>query len=80
MKTFIDHKIKYQRVIIKISGEALQGKNRFGINVTVLYRILTEIKYLLDLGVEIAIVIGGGNLFRGKQLKILGISHIVADQ
>ncbi|QJC38569.1 UMP kinase [Enterobacteriaceae endosymbiont of Donacia fulgens] len=62
----IKKKIIYNRIILKISGEFLQGKNLSGIDNKLLDYIIKEIKSILPLGIEIAIVIGGGNLFRGK--------------
>ncbi len=60
---------KYKRVILKISGEALAGKRRFGIDSETLGRISDEIKKAFELGVEIAVVIGGGNFWRGRSGK-----------
>ncbi|QJC35710.1 UMP kinase [Enterobacteriaceae endosymbiont of Donacia sparganii] len=62
----IKKKIIYDRIILKISGEFLQGKNLSGIDNKLLDYIIQEIKSILPLGIEIGIVIGGGNLFRGK--------------
>ncbi|MDR2634873.1 MAG: UMP kinase [Clostridiales bacterium] len=59
--------IKYKRVIIKLSGEALSGKGGFGIDWDVVTDIVKEIKTIKDLGVEIGIIIGGGNFWRGRQ-------------
>ena len=73
-------KTLYQRILIKLSGEALQGKEPFGIDASVLSRIITEVKELIALKVEVAIVIGGGNLFRGKQLSSTGLDRITGDQ
>lgn len=57
--------MKYKRVLLKLSGEALLGEKEFGIDNTILSRYAAEIKQIKDLGVELAIVIGGGNIFRG---------------
>ena len=62
-------KPKYKRIILKISGEALAGKNRFGLSDEMLLRVAKEIKEIHDLGVQAAIVIGGGNFWRGKSSK-----------
>ena len=58
--------IKYKRVLLKLSGEALAGENKTGISPEVLDEITSQIKDLKDLGVEVAVVVGGGNFWRGK--------------
>ena len=58
--------IKYKRILLKLSGEALAGENKTGISPEVLEDITSQVKDLKDLGVEIAIVVGGGNFWRGK--------------
>ena len=58
-------KPKFKRILLKLSGEALQGTDNFGINAKVLSTISSEIKEIHDSGVEVTIVIGGGNIFRG---------------
>ena len=58
--------IKYKRILLKLSGEALAGENRTGISPEVLDDITSQVKDLRDLGVEVAIVVGGGNFWRGK--------------
>jgi len=60
---------KYKRVILKISGEALAGESKFGLNEEMLFRVAKEIKEIRDLGTQIAIVIGGGNFWRGRTSK-----------
>ena len=57
--------LKYKRVLLKLSGEALAGELKTGINPDTVAAICTEIGGLLDLGVQLALVIGGGNIFRG---------------
>ncbi|MFL0246954.1 UMP kinase [Candidatus Clostridium stratigraminis] len=57
---------KYKRIILKLSGEALSGQDRFGIDFNVAKRIAEEIKELADLGIEIGAVVGGGNIWRGR--------------
>ena len=57
--------MKYKRILLKLSGEALLGNQEFGIDNSVLSKYAREIKAIADLGVEVAIVIGGGNIFRG---------------
>lgn len=59
--------IKYKRVLLKLSGEALMGKQQFGIDPAILDQFANEIKSVVDEGIEVAIVIGGGNIFRGVQ-------------
>ena len=60
---------KYKRVLLKISGEALAGETRTGINEDITNKVAREIKQLIDLGVEVAIVVGGGNFWRGRSSK-----------
>ena len=62
-------KPKYKRVILKISGEALAGENKFGLNEEMLLRVAKEIKEVRDRGVQVAIVVGGGNFWRGRTSK-----------
>lgn len=71
--------IKYKRVVLKISGEALAGPQGFGINPPVIASIAKQIKEIHDLGVEIAIVCGGGNIWRGKTGAELGMERAQAD-
>ena len=59
--------MKYSRILLKLSGEALMGEKEFGIDTSVLSRYAQEIKAVTELGIELAIVIGGGNIFRGVQ-------------
>ena len=60
---------KYKRVILKISGEALAGESKFGLNEEMLLRVAKEIKEIRGLGVQVAIVVGGGNFWRGRTSK-----------
>lgn len=62
-------KMKYKRILIKISGEAIAGDKKFGIDQATLNHICKEIKKVADMGIEIAIVIGGGNFWRGRNGK-----------
>lgn len=71
--------MKYQRVLLKLSGESLQGDNSFGYNQEAVIKIVKEIKGLYDAGVQIAIVVGGGNIMRGKSLAGHGLSLATAD-
>jgi uridylate kinase len=69
----------YQRVIIKLSGEALKGNGTYGVNPTTVKNIATEIKGIYELGVEVGIVVGAGNLWRGKTGEELGMERAQAD-
>lgn len=60
---------KYKRVLLKISGEALAGSDRFGINEEMLKKVAIQIKTVRDMGVEVAVVVGGGNFWRGRTSK-----------
>ncbi len=71
--------LPYQRVLLKLSGEAIKGTREYGIDPQFLVFIAQEIKSGLDLGVEIAIVIGGGNIFRGLAASENGMDRIAAD-
>ena len=71
---------KYARVLIKLSGESLLGDSAYGINRDALQKVVAEIKSVVDLGVEVAIVIGGGNLFRGVATgSAIGMDRATAD-
>ena len=72
--------VKYRRVLLKLSGEALMGDAAYGIDPAVIRRIAEEVSSLARLKVEIAIVIGGGNIFRGAGLSASGIDRVTADQ
>lgn len=69
----------YKRILLKISGEALMGNQAFGLDAGVLGRTAKEIKQLNERGIEVAIVVGGGNLFRGAQLAALGMERVTGD-
>src|SRR2546422_11730754 len=71
--------LKYKRVLLKLSGEALMGDKGFGIDPDVVRRMATEIKDVHELGVEMAVVIGGGNIFRGLAASAQGFDRISAD-
>lgn len=60
---------KYKRVLLKISGEALAGEARFGINEDMLKKVALQVKEIKDMGVEVAVVVGGGNFWRGRSSK-----------
>ncbi len=72
--------LRYQRVLIKFSGEALLGDKKHGIDSEVVTAIAQEIRPLIIAGVEIGIVIGGGNFFRGAKLNQAAITRVTADQ
>jgi uridylate kinase len=69
----------YQRVILKLSGEALKGNGTYGIHPITVKGIATEIKEMYELGVQVGIVVGGGNLWRGKTGEELGMDRAQAD-
>ncbi|MCT0041263.1 UMP kinase [Weissella confusa] len=71
--------VKYKRVLLKLSGEALAGERGYGIDPETVNSIAVEIKDVYDLGVEIAIVVGGGNLWRGEAGAKLGMERAQAD-
>lgn len=69
----------YRRILLKLSGEALMGDEQFGIDPKVLDRMAQEIKELVELGVQVGLVLGGGNLFRGEGLAKAGMNRVVGD-
>lgn len=71
--------MKYNRILLKLSGEALMGKKQYGIDPARLDQYTQEIKSVKELGVEIAIVVGGGNIFRGVQAEHLTIDRVQGD-
>jgi uridylate kinase len=70
---------KYKRVLLKLSGEALMGDQGFGIDPQIVQRIANEIKEIHSLGVEVAVVIGGGNIFRGLKASEEGFDRVTGD-
>lgn len=70
---------KYKRVLLKLSGEALMGKQGLGIDPQVVNEIALELKEVKDLGAEIGVVIGGGNIFRGLSASARGMDRVTAD-
>jgi uridylate kinase len=72
-------KVRYKRVLLKLSGEALAGDKAFGISPEVIERIANEIKVVHQLGVEIAVVLGGGNIFRGIAGTAQGMDRSTSD-
>lgn len=71
--------LTYQRILLKLSGEALSGPRSYGIDAETVRRIAGEIKRVQDLGVEVAIVVGGGNMWRGADAAATGIDRATAD-
>ncbi len=69
----------YKRILLKLSGEALMGEDSYGINPAVIERIVSEIGEVVALGVQVAIVIGGGNIFRGVAPAAAGMDRATAD-
>lgn len=69
----------YKRIMLKLSGEALMGECSYGIDPVVIKRMAFEIKELSDLGVEVAVVVGGGNIFRGAGLAEAGMDRVAGD-
>jgi uridylate kinase len=71
--------LKFKRVLLKLSGEALQGNEGYGIDPIVIRKLAEEIKEVSVLGIELAIVIGGGNIFRGLSASMMGMDRTTAD-
>ncbi len=77
--TATDTKLAYKRILLKLSGEALMGEQEFGIDPVVIQRISREIAEVVNAGVEVGLVIGGGNIFRGVSLASGGIERATGD-
>jgi uridylate kinase len=71
--------MKYKRILLKLSGESLMGDKNYGIDPAMLQQYTAEIRKIKEMGVEIAIVIGGGNIFRGVQAEKSGIDRVQGD-
>jgi uridylate kinase len=71
--------VRYKRILLKLSGEALMGDEAYGISRATLAGIVTEIKSVVDLGIELGVVIGGGNIFRGMAGASAGMDRATAD-
>jgi len=69
----------YRRVVLKLSGQALMGERPYGIDPAELRRIARQIKVVADMGVQIAVVVGGGNIFRGAEAAVQGMDRATAD-
>jgi uridylate kinase len=72
-------KSQYKRILVKLSGEALLGNTDYGIDPAVLKRIAGELQDIIEMGVQVAVVIGGGNIFRGAGLARAGMDRVAAD-
>ena len=70
---------KYKRILLKLSGEALMGNGEFGIDPQVLHKMALAVGQLIGIGVQVGIVVGGGNLFRGKALQEAGLDRVAGD-
>jgi uridylate kinase len=71
--------LKYKRVLLKISGEALMGERKSGHDYITIKGIAEDIKEVINLGVEVCVVVGGGNIYRGSDASLLGIERAAAD-
>jgi len=74
-----DKSSQYKRILLKLSGEALMGEQNFGIDSAVLNRMALEIGQLVGIGVQVGLVVGGGNLFRGAALQKAGLDRVTGD-
>lgn len=70
---------KYKRVLLKLSGESFAGGNKFGIDIATLSKVAKQIKNVMEMGVAVAIVVGGGNIWRGDEAEANGIDRVTAD-
>ena len=70
---------KYKRVLLKLSGEAFGGESNYGIDIPTLGRIAKQIKELTQMGVGVAVVVGGGNIWRGSEAEASGMDRVTAD-
>src|SRR6266853_137379 len=69
----------YTRIVLKLSGESFQGSQGFGIDAETVHSMAREVKQVSDLGVQMAIIVGGGNIFRGTRQKSLSIDRATGD-
>ncbi len=76
----MNNNLKYKRILLKLSGESLAGEGEFGIDPQILTFFAKEIKKIHDLGVQVGIVIGGGNIYRGLNASGQGIDRVTGDQ
>ena len=70
---------KYKRVLLKLSGEALMGQDPFGINRDTIMQIVGQVKEIVDMGVQVGVVVGGGNIFRGVSAQAGSMDRATAD-
>ena len=70
---------KYKRVLLKLSGEAFGGESEFGIDVATLTKVVKQIKQVVEMGVGVGIVVGGGNIWRGSEAEANGMDRVTAD-
>jgi len=75
----MDDKLKYERIVLKISGEALAGNAGYGIDETIIQELASEIRDVHQFGVQVAVVLGGGNIFRGISAASYGMNRAEAD-
>jgi uridylate kinase len=73
------NKARYSRILVKLSGEALMGRADYGIDPAIIKRIAEELQEIIGLGVQLAVVIGGGNIFRGAGLARTGMDRVAGD-
>jgi uridylate kinase len=76
---YLKHNMKYKRILLKVSGEALMGDKQFGIDPKRLRQYAEDIKRVADQGIQIALVVGGGNIFRGQYAGEIGIDRVQGD-
>ncbi len=72
-------KTRYKRVLLKLSGEAFSGSNNYGIDTPTLIRVSNQIKQVMEMGVGVGIVVGGGNIWRGNEAEREGMERVTAD-
>ncbi len=70
---------KYKRIVLKLSGEAMAGEQGFGLSPDIIKSVAAQVKEIVDLGVEVAVVVGGGNIWRGKVGSEMGMDRATAD-
>ncbi len=75
----MDSRPRYRRILLKLSGEALGGDKDFGVDFDLVRKIARQVKRVHDMGVEIALVVGGGNIFRGKDVADVGFDRATGD-
>jgi uridylate kinase len=70
---------KYKRILLKLSGEAFSGKEKFGIDASILVKVARQIKQVHEMGVDVGVVVGGGNIWRGSEAELKGMDRVTAD-